>query len=205
MGFFPKEFNFFNIFNKVTSNNSAAASLFVSLMERFDNIDTRAKEIFELEQDSDALTHEIIKELNRSYLNVLDSEDINALAINLDDILDLIWAATDRVNIFKLKEPTEAVLQLSKGLREIIDLVTEAVKKLEEKNYITVKGCCIEINRLENKMDRYYKYALETLFDKIKDPILIIKWKDIYDHIEYGADKCEDVADILETIVLKVT
>lgn len=205
MGFFPKEINFFNIFNKVMSNNSTAASLFVSLMESFDNIDTRAKEIFELEQDSDILTHKIIKKLNSSYLNVLDREDINALAINLDDILDLIWAATDRLNVFKIKEPTEAALHLSKGLHEIIDLVSKAVKKLEEKNYITVKECCIEINKLENKMDRYYKYALETLFDEIKDPILIIQWKDIYDHIEYGADKCEDVADILETIVLKKT
>ena len=76
-------------------------------------------------------------------------------------------------------------------------------KKLEEKNYINVKECCIEINKLENKMDRYYKYALQTLFEEIKDPILIIKWKDIYDQIEYGADKCEDVADILVTIVDK--
>ena len=203
MGIFPKEFNFFDLFNKVTSNNSAAASLFVSLLERFDNIDIRAKEIFRLEQDSDILTHETIKQLHRSCFNILDSEDINTLAIQLDDILDLIWAATDRINVFKLKEPTEAAIELSKGLREITDLVTKAVKKLEEKNYINVKECCIEINKLENKMDRYYKYALQTLFEEIKDPILIIKWKDIYDQIEYGADKCEDVADILVTIVDK--
>ena len=94
---------------------------------------------------------------------------------------------------------------MAQGLRESIDLVGEAVKKLEEKNYKAVNEYCIEINKLENKMDRYFKYALEELFDEIKDPILIIQWKDIYDHIEYAADKCEEVADILETIVLKKT
>ena len=205
MAFFPKSINFFQVFNKITSNNSTAASLFVALMENFDNVDTRAKEIFALEQENDTLTHEILKKLNSAYLTFLDSEDINALAINLDDILDLIWASTDRLHVFKLQEPTKAGRELSQGLREIIDLVTEAVKKLEEKKYETVKKHCIEINSLENKMDRYYKYALQTLFDEIKDPVLIIKWKDIYDHIEYAADKCEDVADLLETIVLKKT
>ena len=205
MAFFPKSINFFQVFNKITSNNSTAASLFVALMENFDNVDTRAKEIFALEQENDTLTHEILKKLNSAYLTFLDSEDINALAIKLDDILDLIWASTDRLHVFKLQEPTKAGRELSQGLREIIDLVTEAVKKLEEKKYDTVKKHCIEINSLENKMDRYYKYALQTLFDEIKDPVLIIKWKDIYDHIEYAADKCEDVADLLETIVLKKT
>jgi len=205
MAFFPKAINYFDVFNKITSNNSTAASLFVSLIEKLDNTDTRAKEVFALEQDSDTLTHEILKKLNSSYLAFLDSEDINALAINLDDILDLIWAATDRVNVFKLKESPKVALELSKGLRESIDLVGEAVKKLEEKNYKTVKECCVEINKLENKMDRYYKFALEELFDEIKDPILIIQWKDIYDYIEYAADKCEDVANILETIVIKKT
>ena len=205
MGFFPKKIDFFKLFNQVTSNNSTAASLYVSLTESFDNIEARAKEIFELEQANDVFTHEIIKKLNSSYLTFLDSEDINALAIKLDDIMDLIWAATDRLNVFKLKEPTLAAIELSKGLREIVDLVTKAVKKLQEKDYITVEECCIEINKLENKMDREYKFALATLFEEIKDPVLIIQWKDIYDRIEYGADKCEDIADILENIVLKKT
>ena len=205
MAFFPKQIDFFNEFNKITSNNSTAASLFVSLIKNLDNTEARAKEIFQLEQDSDTLTHEILKKLHSSYLAFLDSEDINALTIKLDDILDLIWAATDMVNIFKIKKSTKAALEMAQGLRESIDLVGEAVKKLEEKNYTAVNEYCIEINKLENKMDRYFKYALEELFDEIKDPILIIQWKDIYDHIEYAADKCEEVADILETIVLKKT
>ena len=205
MAFFPKQIDFFDEFNKITSNNSTAASLFVSLIKNLDNTEARAKEIFKLEQDSDTLTHEILKKLHSSYLAFLDSEDINTLTIKLDDILDLIWAATDMVNIFKIKKSTKAALEMAQGLRESIDLVGEAVKKLEEKNYTAVNEYCIEINKLENKMDRYFKYALEELFDEIKDPILIIQWKDIYDHIEYAADKCEEVADILETIVLKKT
>jgi predicted phosphate transport protein (TIGR00153 family) len=203
MRLFPKEIDFFEVFDKVASNISNAASLFVSLMENFDNVDVRVKEIHELEQDGDILTHDIMKKLNKTFITPIDREDLYALASRLDDILDLIWAAADRLTVFKLKEPTNEAILMSKDLLTTAEFVHKAIKKLKEKNYSHVQEYCIEINRLENRIDRGFRDALGNLFDEIKDPILIIKWKEIYEHLEDASDKCEDVANVLEAIVLK--
>jgi predicted phosphate transport protein (TIGR00153 family) len=198
-----KSIDFFAIFDKVASNISNAAGLFVSLVETFDNIDARAKEIHELEQDGDVLTHDIMKNLNKTFITPIDREDIHALASTLDDVLDLIWAAADRLTVFKLTESTKEAIAMSKDLFVTTEFVHKAIKKLKEKNYSHIQEYCIEINKLENRIDRKFRDALANLFDEIKDPILIIKWKEIYEHLEDASDKCEDVANVLEAIVLK--
>jgi predicted phosphate transport protein (TIGR00153 family) len=203
MRFFPKSIDFFEIFDKVAANISNAAGLFVSLVETFDNIAARANEIHELEQDGDVLTHDIMKNLNKTFITPIDREDIHALASTLDDVLDLIWAAADRVTVFKLTESTKEAIAMSKDLFVTTELVHKAIKKLKEKNYSHIQEYCIEINKLENRIDRKFRDALGNLFDEIKDPILIIKWKEIYEHLEDASDKCEDVANVLEAIVLK--
>jgi predicted phosphate transport protein (TIGR00153 family) len=203
MRLLPKSIDFFAIFDKVASNISNAAGLFVSLVETFDNIDARAKEIHALEQDGDVLTHDIMKNLNKTFITPIDREDIHALASTLDDVLDLIWAAADRVTVFKLTESTKEAIAMSKDLFVTTELVHKAIKKLKEKNYSHIQEYCIEINKLENRIDRKFRDALGNLFDEIKDPILIIKWKEIYEHLEDASDKCEDVANVLEAIVLK--
>lgn len=203
MKFFPKEIDFFEIFDRASVNITKAATLLVSLMENFDNIDIRAKEIHELEQDGDMLTHDIMKKLNKTFITPIDREDLYALASRLDDILDLIWAVADRLTVFKLKESTNEAIVMSKDLLTTAEYVHKAIKKLKEKNYSHVQEYCIEINRLENRIDRGFRDALGKLFDEIKDPILIIKWKEIYEHLEDASDKCEDVANVIESIVLK--
>ena len=203
MRFFPKSIDFFEIFDKVAANISNAASLFVSLVETFDNIAARANEIHALEQDGDVLTHDIMKNLNKTFITPIDREDIHALASTLDDVLDLIWAAADRLTVFKLTESTKEAIAMSKDLFVTTELVHKAIKKLKEKNYSHIQEYCIEINKLENRIDRGFRDALGNLFDEIKDPILIIKWKEIYEHLEDASDKCEDVANVLEAIVLK--
>lgn len=203
MKFFPKEIDFFEIFDRASVNITKAATLLVSLMENFDNIDVRAKEIHELEQDGDMLTHDIMKKLNKTFITPIDREDLYALASRLDDILDLIWAVADRLTVFKLKESTNEAIVMSKDLLVTAEYVHKAIKKLKEKNYSHVQEYCIEINRLENRIDRIFRDALGKLFDEIKDPILIIKWKEIYEHLEDASDKCEDVSNVIESIVLK--
>ncbi|MFH1015127.1 MAG: DUF47 family protein [Nitrospirota bacterium] len=203
MKFFPKEIDFFEIFDRAASNVTKAATLLVSLMENFDNVDARAKEIYEVEQDGDMLTHEIMKKLNKTFITPIDREDLHALASILDDVLDLIWASVDRLAIFKITEPTKEAVAMSKDLLTTAEVIHKAIKKLKEKNYSYVQEYCIEINRLENRIDRSFRDALGKLFDDIKDPILIIKWKEIYEHLEDASDKCEDVANVLEAIVLK--
>ncbi|RJQ41890.1 MAG: DUF47 domain-containing protein [Nitrospiraceae bacterium] len=203
MKFFPKEIDFFEIFDRAALNVTKAATLLVSLMENFDNIEVRAREIYEVEQDGDMLTHDIMKKLNKTFITPIDREDLHALASSLDDVLDLIWGAVDRLAVFKLKEPTKEAVEMSKDLLFTAEAIQKAMKKLKEKNYSHVQELCIEINRLENRVDRIFRDALGALFDDMKDPILIIKWKEIYEHLEDASDKCEDVANVLEAIVLK--
>ena len=203
MRFFPKEIDFFEIFDRAALNVTKAATLLVSLMENFDNVDARAKEIYEVEQDGDMLTHEIMKKLNKTFITPIDREDLHALASSLDDVLDLIWASVDRMAVFKITEPTKEAIAMSKDLLATAEVIHKAIQKLKEKNYSYVQEYCIEINRLENRIDRAFRDALGALFNDVKDPILIIKWKEIYEHLEDASDKCEDVANVLEAIVLK--
>jgi predicted phosphate transport protein (TIGR00153 family) len=203
MRFLPRSTDFFEIFDRIALNILNAVSLFVSLMENLDNIDTVVKEIHELEQDGDILTHDVIKKLNKTFITPIDREDLHALVLALDDILDLIWAAADRLTVFKLDKSTKEGVKMSKDLHATVELVHKAIQKLKAKNYSHVQEYCIEINKLENRIDRDFRTALGFLFDEIKDPILIIKWKEIYEHLEDASDKCEDVANILEAVVLK--
>lgn len=203
MKIFPKEVDFFSIFEKAASNVTHAATLFVGIMEYFSNLEAWAKEVHELEQEGDVYTHDIIRKLNKSFVTPIDREDIHALASRLDDILDLLWNAADRLTVFKLKESNKWGIIMAKDLLATVELVEKAIKKLKDKNYAHIQEYCIEINKLENKMDRGFRDALGHLFDEIKDPILIIKWKEIYEHLEDASDRCEDVANILEAIVLK--
>ena len=203
MKFFPKEIDFFEIFDKTSLNITKAASHLVDLMEHFDNIEARAKEIHEIEQDSDMLTHDIMKKLNKTFITPIDREDLYSLASRMDDVIDLIWAVADRISVFKVKEPMPEAIVMSKDILTTAEVMHKAVKKLKEKNYAHVQEYCIEINRLENSVDRGFRDALGRLFDEVKDPILIIKWKEIYEHLEDASDRCEDVANVLEAIVLK--
>ncbi|MBI5639018.1 MAG: DUF47 domain-containing protein [Nitrospirae bacterium] len=203
MKLFPKEIDFFEIFDRASLNVTRAATLLVDLMEKFDNIDARAKEIYEVEQDGDMLTHEIMKKLNKTFITPIDREDLHSLAASLDDVLDLIWGAVDRLQVFKIKESTKEAISMSKDLLTTAEAIHKAIHKLKEKNYSHVQEYCIEINRLENRIDRDFRDALGRLFEDYTDPIFIIKWKEIYEHLEDASDKCEDVANVLEAIVLK--
>lgn len=203
MKIFPKEIDFFEIFDKAASNLTKATSLLVSLMENFDHLEARAKEIYEVEQDGDMLTHDIMKKLNRTFITPIDREDIHALASRMDDILDLVWGGVDRMIVFKIAAPTQEAVELAKGLHQTTEVLQKTIKELRAKNYSHVQEHCIEINRLENRIDRTFRDALGKLFDDMMDPLLIIKWKEIYEHLEDASDRCEDVANVLEGIVLK--
>jgi len=203
MRVFSKKQNFFELFDKVAANILHAATLLVAIMEHFTNLDNWAQEVHQLENDGDLLTHDIIKKLNKTNITPIDREDIHALASTLDDILDFIWGTAARLAIFRMKESTKEAVIMSKELLTTVELVHKAIRKLEEKNYSHMQEYCIEINKLENKIDRVFRDALGHLFDEVKDPILVIKWKEIYEHLENASDKCEDVADILESIAIK--
>jgi predicted phosphate transport protein (TIGR00153 family) len=203
MKVFSKSQDFLELFDKVGANITQAATVLVAIMEHFTNLDNWAKEVHELEEDGDMLTHDIIKKLNKTFVTPFDREDIHALASKLDDILDFIWGTAERLAVFKMKEPRKEAVIMSKEILTTVELVHKAIKTLKEKDYTRMQEYCVEINKLENKMDRIFRDALGHLFDEMKDPILVIKWKEIYEHLENASDKCEDVADIMETIAIK--
>ncbi len=203
MGFLPKTVDFFEIFDKAASNLTKCASTLVSLMENIDQLEVKSKEIYELEQEGDILTHEVMKKLNKTFLTPIDREDLHALAAMLDDVLDLIWGAVDRMTVYKIRETTPEAISLSKNLLETTEVIQKAIEKLHKKNYSHMQDYCIEINRLENMVDRIFRDGLGKLFEDFTDPMLVMKWKDVYQHLEDASDKCEDVANILESIALK--
>ncbi|MBF0505762.1 MAG: DUF47 family protein [Nitrospirae bacterium] len=125
------------------------------------------------------------------------------MAIKIDDVIDLIWACVERFTIFKLQKPTPEAVSMARELMATTEVMSKAVTALRNKKYSSVQEYCVEINSLEHRIDKLYQASLAKLFDEVRDPIFIIKWKEAYEYLESASDACEDVANILEAIVLK--
>lgn len=203
MAFFPKKIDFFEIFDKAVDNLAKATDTLVDLFTNFQDVEKKVKAIYEFEQEGDLLTHDIMKELNKTFLTPIDREDIHELAARIDDVLDLIWSSVDRLLVYRIKEPTPEAISIAEDLQTTAGILKKAIRELRTKAYSHVQDLCIEINRLENRIDRKYRDALGNLLNNESDPVHIIKWKDIYQLLEDASDRCEDVANILEGIVLK--
>jgi predicted phosphate transport protein (TIGR00153 family) len=203
MALFPSKIDFYEMFDRSLENLSRAANLLVDTFNNFDHFEKKAKAIYEFEQEGDMLTHDIMKELNKTFLTPIDREDIHALASRIDDVLDLIWAAVDRMVVYKIEKPTPEVISIAEDLQMTTDILKTALRELRAKQYTRVQEHCIEINRLENRIDRKYRDALGKLVNSDNEPVYIIKWKDIYQILEDASDRAEDIANILESIVLK--
>jgi len=203
MALFPKTIDFFVQFDRALDNLSRAANVLVDMLNNFDTFEKKAKAIYEFEQEGDMLTHDIMKDLNKTFLTPIDREDIHALASRIDDVLDLIWAAVDRMVVYKIEKPTPEIISIAEDLQMTADVLIKALRELRAKQYSRVQEHCIEVNRLENRIDRKYRDALGKLVNSQNDPVYIIKWKDIYELLEDASDRAEDIANILESIVLK--
>jgi predicted phosphate transport protein (TIGR00153 family) len=203
MGIFPKEIDFFEAFNRAADNLIHSSSRLIRLFSQFDRIEERTKEIHDLEHDGDTITHEIMKELNKTFLTPIDREDIHSLTCGLDDILDLMWAAADRIALYKIKAPLEVAVELSGCLQNCTIAIRKAIQHLKAKDYPYVLDICIEINRLENEGNSIFRRALGDLINGDHDPFFVIQWKEILEYLVHATDRCEDVADILEGIVIK--
>ncbi len=197
----PKEEKFFKYFDEAAQNIFRAAKLMKEMVDNYTEAETKAKAIFDVEFEGDRITHEIIRSLNKTFITPFDREDIYNLASKLDDVLDLIEAVTDRMIVYKIEEPTLECRKLVGIILRMTEVITWSVSNLKSLGH--VYDHCIEINRLENEADRVTRDAIGRLFDEEKDPIAIIKWKEIYEKLEDTTDSCEDVANILESVVLK--
>ena len=197
----PKEEKFFDMFVSMAQNVHEGSRLLTDMMGGEANLPDLAQSIKSLEHKGDRMTHDLITKLNRTFVVPIDREDIYRLSSCIDDIMDLIESVARRMVLFKVGKPSEPAVQLSQLLHRGTAQVVAALSEL--KNGMKVIEHCIEINRLEDEADHVYHQVLGQLFETEKDPIALIKWKEIYETLETSVDKCEDVANVIETIVVK--
>jgi predicted phosphate transport protein (TIGR00153 family) len=198
----PSDQEFFLLFEKASQNIQDGAEILKSLLDDFDDVKEKAREIEEIEHKGDTITHDVIKKLNTTFITPIEREDILALASSLDDIIDLIHAAATRITLYKITEPTPQAKELGflilKSVRELNRGISHMGKKMDG-----VYEHCVEVNSLENEADRVCRDAIAYLFEHEKDPITILKWKEIYETLETATDRCEDAANVLEGVALK--
>jgi predicted phosphate transport protein (TIGR00153 family) len=198
---FPKEEKFFVLFEQSAQNVVKIAQQLRDMVNTWENVKERVDVITALEHEGDAIAHQIVAQLHRTFVTPLDREDIALLADSLDDITDFIHSAADYMLLYKVERPTDKA-------KELVDIVVQAVIEVE-KGVSAIHGridrdkllkLCVEINRLG---DSVYRAALAELFVSSTDYAYLIKWREIYEHIETAVDRCEDVANILEGVALK--
>ena len=200
----PKDDVFFDLFEKAALNSHQCALALVELFEKFDNLEARARRVKEFEHIGDELTHEVIDRLNSSFITPLDREDIHEFVCRLDDIVDRIDTAVDRVCLFKFERPMEEARQLARCLERSTALIGEMIPLLRNmRSPEEVRVRVREVHRLESEADGIERQALMRLFENNPDPIHVIKWKNIIEVLESATDKCEDVSNVIEGIVLK--
>jgi len=202
--FVPREEKFFDLFIESARNGVKTARSLKDMLDNWGDIGVKVAEITELEHEGDSITHQIAALLHRSFITPFDREDIALLAHTMDDITDFIHAAADAIFIYKIDKPTQRAQELAETIVQAAEEVEKAVALL--RHHARLKDIlthCVELNRLENRADKIYRSALGELFDDSRDTVYIIKWREIYEHMESATDRCEDVANVLEGVALK--
>src|SRR5215813_12888084 len=198
----PKEDKYFDMFNRMAAHMKECALLLQKLFNDFDHRTHYADKIKEVEHNCDLLTHEIVKKLNQTFITPIDREDIHALASGLDDIVDAIDYTARRVIIYRVEESTDHARRMSDVVARIVASLATAVQALE-RHGDQVLNECVTIHGLESEGDNYHHEAVYELFANETNPINLLKMKELYANMERTIDKCEDVSNILEAIVLK--
>jgi predicted phosphate transport protein (TIGR00153 family) len=197
----PKDRVFFDLFNQAGQNTVRAARLLQEMLQTWPDSAALSREILLAEQEGDRITHEIIRRLNTTFVTPLDREDIYGLAGEVDDIVDYVEEAADFLGLYKIEAPMEQALGLADVLVRSCEQLAEALSKL--RGFQDLEGNWIAIHSLENDGDRLYRDAVASLFANGIDPMVVIRWKDIFAVLERAIDATESAAHILEGIVIK--
>jgi predicted phosphate transport protein (TIGR00153 family) len=201
---FPREQKFFVLFEQGAQNTVKIAQQLRDMVNTWENVKERVEMITSLEHDGDAITHQIVAQLHRTFVTPLDREDIALLAESLDDITDLIHSAADAMLLYKVERPTDKAKELADIIVQATAEVEKGVSEIHDRiDRDKLLKRCVEINRLENVGDSVYRAALAELFVSSTDYAHLIKWREIYEDIETAIDRCEDVANVLEGVALK--
>jgi len=199
----PRDERFFDLFEKAAGVVLAGAETLMQMLNDFDNAEQYRKRIGDLEHEGDAVIHAVMDKLNRAFVTPFDQEDIRAIASRLDDIIDFTQAAAERLLLYRVKQPYPASIELTGVLVQTVQQVQLVVGLLRDlSNRRAIVEGCIEINRLENAGDHIYRAALGQLFED-GDLLELMRWKEIIEQIEQSIDQCEDLADVIESVVVK--
>jgi hypothetical protein len=200
----PREEKFFELFEDSAHNIVEIAKKLKELTNNWEDVEGKVNEITELEHIGDTITHQIVERLHRTFVTPFDREDIALLAHSLDDVTDFIQAAADSMLIYKVGPPGQRAKELADVIVHSAMEVEKAMPCLRHPTESKqVLERCVEMNRLENVADRIFRAAIGELFDDTTDIAKIIKWREIYEHMEMATDRCEDVANVLEGVALK--
>jgi uncharacterized protein len=199
--FAPKEREFFDLFEEAGANIVRAAGLLERMLEQWPDHGELARDVIVCEQEGDRITHDIIQRLNQTFVTPIDREDIYELASALDDVVDYTEEVADYLGLYKIEAPMEQAQDLARVLHSAARQIEEAMPRL--RGFRDISHYTVELNRLENDGDRIVREAIASLFDTGIDPMVVIRWKDIFERLEEAIDATEHVANILQGIVIK--
>ena len=202
--FLPRETSFFDFFEQHAALTIEGTKEFLSLVTTGANIPTKCRRISDIEHETDTITHRCVEALHKTFITPIDRDSIHRLITRMDDIMDFVEAAAERVELYELVVMTGDVRDMADVLHRTTMQVEVAVRGLRSLNnpQATLK-LCIDINRLENEADAILRRSVARLFKEEKDPIVVIKWKEVYENLESATDRCEDVANIIEGVILE--
>jgi uncharacterized protein Yka (UPF0111/DUF47 family) len=202
--FLPKDFDFFSLLEKQAEYAVEAASYLKEIVSKGQVDEGNLAKMHDIEHQGDEVAHAIIDQLNKTFITPFEREDIHALTKQLDDVIDMIYTIVNRLKVYNITKVNKDLIEFASVIDEAVCCVASTVKGLRNaKDRRPVSESCIEINRLENVGDSMRDRVLAELFRTEKDPLVVIKWKDIYQDAETVLDICEDVAHVVESILVK--
>jgi uncharacterized protein len=199
--FASKEREFFDLFEEAGRNCVRAAGLLEHMLEHWPDQGEAMRDVVVCEQEGDRITHDIIQRLNATFVTPFDREDIIALASSLDDIVDFIEEVADFLGLYRIEAPMDQAIRLARVLHEAVRNISEAIPRL--RTLKDISHYTIEVNRLENEGDKIHREAVASLFDHGIDPMMVIRWKDIFERLEDAIDSTEKAVHTLEGIIIK--
>ena len=204
MRLIPKEEKFFDLFEELVNKIEEGGELFLDLVEHYEYSDQKIAKLKELEHEADVITRNTYEKMHKTFLTPIDREDIYGLVNKMDSILDMVEASATRMSLYKVKVPASEIIDQARILNKAIKKVKYIVYAMRNmKNAKMILDNCVELHTLENEGDIVMRMTISRLFECEKDPIELIKWKEIFERIEESIDICEDVSNIVEGIVLK--
>ncbi|MEO6777014.1 MAG: DUF47 family protein [Kofleriaceae bacterium] len=200
----PRETSFFDFFEEHAALTIEGTKEFLSMVTTGANIAAKCRRISDIEHETDTITHRCVEALHKTFITPIDRDQIHTLITRMDDVMDFVEAAAERIALYEITTMTSDVRDLADVLHRTAQQVEGAVRGLRDlkDTHATLK-LCIDINRLENEADAILRRSVARLFKEEKDPIMVIKWKEIYENLESASDRCEDVANIIEGVILE--